>query len=66
MTVLRSIRIALLAAAPLVGVGTQRPIQESSAEYGERAVKLLVERVTAQVKDRLEDPQAYYGHGLRL
>jgi creatinine amidohydrolase len=52
--------------AKLVGVLTHKPVQEASAEYGERAVTLIVERAAAQVKDRLENPQAYYGHGLRL
>lgn len=52
--------------ASLVGVGSRLPVHEASAEYGERAVRLIVERVVAQVRDRLERPETYYGHGLRL
>lgn len=52
--------------AKLIGVGTGRPIHESNAEYGERAVQLIVERVVAQVRDRLDNPGAYLGHGLRF
>ena len=37
-----------------------------TAEVGERAVRLIVERATAQVKDRLDNPKDYYEHGLRL
>jgi creatinine amidohydrolase len=51
--------------ARLVGVLSARPVQESSAEYGEEAIRLLVERITAQVRDRLEHPEAYYNHGWR-
>lgn len=53
-------------AAKLVGVLSKRPLQEASAEFGERAVKLMVERITANVRRRLEEPQKYYGHGLRF
>lgn len=53
-------------AAPLIGVGTRRPVQEATAEYGERAVQAIVERVLAQVNYRLENPGAYRGHGARL
>jgi creatinine amidohydrolase len=49
-----------------VSVITSRPIRESSAEYGEKAVQMIVERATRQVLDRLKNPQAYYGHGLRF
>jgi creatinine amidohydrolase len=50
---------------PLVGVATARPLAESSAEYGERAIQAIVQRVTAQVQDRLDHPDAYYAHGWR-
>ncbi|MBI3909422.1 MAG: creatininase family protein [Armatimonadetes bacterium] len=54
-------------AAPLVGVGrTQPPVQEASAAYGERAVRAVVARVTAAVRDRLDNPARYRGHGARL
>lgn len=49
--------------APLVGVATTEPVQDASAEHGERAVKLIVERVVAQVRHRLENLDAYYEHG---
>lgn len=53
-------------ATPLVGVGTRRPVQEATAEYGEVAVQAIVARVLAQVQDRLDNPSAYRGHGARL
>ncbi len=49
-----------------VGVITERPVQEASAEFGEKMVRLIVERVVRQVQDRLRNPQAYYPHGARL
>lgn len=49
-----------------VSVITSRPVREASAEYGEKAVALIVERATQRVLDRLHNPQAYYGHGLRF
>lgn len=49
-----------------VGTLTNRPIQESSAEYGERAVKLIVQRAVDQARARLENRDAYYAHGLRF
>lgn len=52
--------------AQLVGVHSKRPVQESSADFGERAVRAIVERATAEVRDRLDHPQAYYPHGLRF
>ncbi len=52
--------------APLVGVGSARPVQEASAEFGEQAIAVLVERVVEQVRDRLENPHKYRGHGLKL
>lgn len=50
---------------PLVGVHTSRPVQEASAEFGEKAVRLMVERILVQVRDRLHDKAAYSGHGWR-
>lgn len=50
----------------LVAVLSAEPVHEASAEFGEKAIRLIVERAVAQVRDRLENPQAYYGHGLRL
>ena len=47
----------------IVGVLSERPVQESSAEYGERAIARIVEKVGAQVKHRLENPGDYYMHG---
>ncbi len=52
--------------ATLVGVHTARPVQEASADYGERAVRLIVERAVKQVEDRLRHPQKYYPHGLPM
>lgn len=49
-----------------VGTLTSRPVHESNAEYGERAVRLIVERAVAQVRDRIENRDRYYPHGLRL
>lgn len=52
--------------APPVALITNRPIQDANAEFGEKAVRLIVDRVVSQVRDRLANPQAYYDHGLRL
>jgi len=52
--------------AKLVGVGSVDPVYDSSAEFGEKAVAAIVERVTAQVRKRKKKPDAYHGHGLRL
>jgi len=49
----------------LVGVGGLPP-QDATAEFGEKMTRAIVERVTAEVRDRLEDPGAYGRHGLRL
>jgi len=49
-----------------VSVITSEPIQNASAEYGEKAVAMIVERATKRVLDRLRNPQAYYEHGLRF
>ncbi len=49
-----------------VGVLSARPVQEASAEYGERAIALMVQRVSAQVRARLERPADYYTHGARF
>ena len=53
-------------AARPVGVISSRPVQEASAEYGERAIRLLVQRVTAQVRARLEHHADYYYHGVHF
>ncbi|MHC4445182.1 MAG: creatininase family protein [Planctomycetota bacterium] len=50
----------------LVGVKSHEPVGESSAEFGERAIGLIVERVVAQVKDRLDNYEKYAGHGAKL
>jgi creatinine amidohydrolase len=52
--------------APLVGVLSTRPIQEASAAFGEEVLKLMIPRIVAGVRDRIEHPQAYYGHGVRF
>ncbi len=49
-----------------VGVMSPEPTRDASAEFGEKAVALMVERAVDQVRDRLANPQAYYAHGLRL
>ncbi len=49
--------------AKIVGVLSAKPVQQATAEIGEKAIRLIVERVTAQVKDRLEHPESYYMHG---
>lgn len=49
-----------------LGTGGARPVQEASAEFGERAIQAIVDRVVRQVRDRVEHPEHYYGHGLRL
>lgn len=51
---------------PLVGVGGARPPHEASAQFGEEAVGHIVARVGRQVLDRLNHPERYRGHGLRL
>lgn len=51
---------------PALAVLSDRPVQEANAEFGEQAVQLIVERVTREVRARLENPAAYLGHGLRL
>ncbi len=52
--------------ATLVGIHTAKPVQDASREYGEQAVRLIVERAVAQVRDRVQNPEAYYGHGVKL
>lgn len=49
-----------------VGVITSEPVRHSTAAYGEKAVALIVERVTRQVAERLRNPKAYYEHGVRF
>lgn len=49
-----------------VSVLTSRPVREATAADGEQALAMIVERATQRVLDRLNNPQAYYGHGLRL
>lgn len=45
----------------LIGVlGTKRPVRDSNAEYGERAVHLIVERVTRAVHERLRQPEKFH------
>jgi creatinine amidohydrolase/Fe(II)-dependent formamide hydrolase-like protein len=51
---------------PPVGIVTNQPVQDSSAEIGEKAIRLIVERVGAQVADRLKHPGQYYMHGWRV
>jgi hypothetical protein len=53
------------ATTPLVGVGTHRPVQAASAEFGEKAAQMIVERALVQVRDRLNNKSAYSGHGWR-
>jgi hypothetical protein len=50
---------------PLIAIQTHpdKPVQDSSAEFGEEAIELMVKRVNEQVKHRLENPDEYYGHG---
>lgn len=50
----------------LLAVGSRRPVQESNAEFGEEAIRLIVERVTKEARARLDNPEAYQRHGLRL
>jgi creatinine amidohydrolase len=49
-----------------VSVITSRPVAEASAEYGEKAAALIVERAVQRVRDRLNNPKTYYEHGLRF
>lgn len=49
-----------------VSVITAEPVRNATAEYGEKAVALIVERATKRVLDRLRNPQAYYEHGVRF
>lgn len=49
-----------------VGVISARPVREASAEFGEKAAALMVERIVRQVTDRLKNPQDYYDHGVRV
>lgn len=51
---------------PMIGVATHEPVQRAGAEYGEKAIRRIVERVTEQVTDRINNPQKYYPHGLKL
>jgi len=51
---------------PAVGVLTQRSPAEASAEFGERALAAIVDRVVTAARDRLENSDRYLGHGLRL
>lgn len=52
--------------ARLVGIGSHRPVQDASAEFGHQAVERIVERVTDQVRQRLAHPGGYYAHGCKL
>ena len=52
-------------AAFLTGIHTQRPVQDASAEFGEQATRLIVEKVTANVRDRLVNREVYCTHGWR-
>lgn len=49
-----------------LGVGGAHHPKDASAEYGEKAAQAIVRKVVAEVKDRLENPGRYMGHGLRL
>lgn len=51
---------------PPTGVQSSRPVGEATAEYGDKAVELIVQRVVEQVSNRVHDPHAYYAHGLRV
>lgn len=48
------------------GTLTGPPIQQANAEFGERALALIVSRAVEQVRRRLEKPADYYAHGLRF
>lgn len=39
---------------------------ESTVEFGEQALRAIVEKVTAEVRARLDHPEQYLGHGLKL
>jgi len=52
--------------AVLLGVGGNRPPHQATSEAGEQAVQLIVERVTEQVRDRIDNPSYYRGHGVKL
>ena len=41
---------------PLLSVRSNRPVQESNAEFGEKALDLIVQRVTTETKARLSKP----------
>lgn len=47
-------------------LGASQNAFDASREYGERGIAAVVERVVAEVKKRLDKPQAYRGHGLKL
>jgi hypothetical protein len=40
-------------------------VQASSAEFGEKAAQMIVDRVLVQVRDRLSNRGSYSGHGWR-
>jgi len=52
--------------AKLLAVGSSRPVREANPEFGEEAIGHIVERVTKEVRNRLDHPELYLGHGLRL
>ena len=52
--------------SPLLGVGGTRPPHQATPEAGEQAVQLIVERVTEQVRDRIDNLSNYRGHGVKL
>lgn len=51
---------------PLLGVGGARPPHQATREVGEQAVQLIVERVTGEVRDRVDNPSKYRGHGVKF
>lgn len=52
--------------APPTAVLSSRPVCEAGREFGLAAVQKIVEQVTIRVRDRLDHPERYLGHGLPL
>lgn len=48
------------------GVISNRPIRTSSAKFGEEALTHIVERVQKQIRSRLDRPEDFREHGLKL
>jgi creatinine amidohydrolase len=52
--------------ATLIGAHGRLDPRDANAEIGKKALKIITERVVAEVKKRLENPDEYRSHGVKL